>query len=198
MTKTTRLIGLGLLIMGLVVIARVSGFGAGATNEPGQLKIAVVNMVEVFDKYKKLEQYQAQLTAEDKTEEARQKELFDTIEELRKEMKALDPQSERWDLLNEQANLTALKRENRSKTYMRQRNKRVNTQMAELYQDVRNAIERYAAEKVISIVLKVDPAKIITEGNKTEDAQLAIATRPVLYYEKTIDITQDIINILNK
>jgi len=194
--KVKRLVGFGLLMGALIIMAKLSGFGEPRREAP-PIKIGVVNMVEVFNKSKKLQQYQVELNTEEKVHLARQKQLSDDIEALRKEMQALDTQSETWEAYNERITVMSIQKENQSKVFARQGNRKVNTRMAEVYHEVRAAIDKYAAEKGFTLILRTDPPKIFTEGNKIEDAQSSIAIRSVLYYDTAMDITQDIINIHN-
>jgi len=162
------------------------------------LKIGVVNVVEVFDKYNKTRDYFTLLGKE-------QARLTLAIQEIEKEMKKL---VEELDMLDKTSDLCREKKEQLStldakrkykvengNIYLKNKNNEI---FLKLYKDVRDAIDSYALENGYTFIFKSDPQLPATPTPETEDVLQQISVRTVLYSAKSTDITGDIIKILNK
>ncbi|MBI4835160.1 MAG: OmpH family outer membrane protein [Planctomycetes bacterium] len=166
---------------------------------PAGIKIGVVNIFDVFSKFKKRDAYQKELSKEE-AEEYRswKKDYDDVIMENQKLMEENnDPNSDLWATLSSRIETLRMQKEQRIKLWRKRMNKKINTQMAQLYNEVRETIDAYGKEKGFALILKTEPDRIVNSNNQDEDAQMGINFRTVLFSQGAVDITADIIKKLN-
>lgn len=165
-----------------------------STNQP--LKIGIVNVAEVFDKYNKTQEYN-KIIQRDQTK------MQLAIQEIEKEMKKL---SEELEMLDKASDLYREKSEQLSNLIAQRKYKiesgnnylriKINERNFKIYKDICDAIDNYALENGYTFIFKSDPQLPLTP--ETEDVLQQISVRTVLYSAKSMDITGDIIKILNK
>ncbi len=159
------------------------------------LRIAVVNLAEIFERYYKKAELDASLRAE------RSKKL-EVIQEKAKEL----------DKLKEEVQLFDLGTDARKRTEERLFQKRVEFEVYKkmsqsefanvqrqytttLLEEIRGKIADYAAKNGIDLVLKQEDAEL--NRGTIEMIQLEIKTRQVLYASHALDITEDILKDMN-
>jgi len=160
------------------------------------IKIGVVNLVSVFNKYNKTKDYETLLEKAKNKEENEIKDVERQINKLNEELEALNKSG---DLYREkkilQASLIA-QRETKIKFWNEYIKNQVNEQTLKIYKDIREAIETYAKEKGYQFIFKTDP--LLSANSEGEDITQQISVRTVLYFPKSADITEEIIKTLNK
>jgi Skp family chaperone for outer membrane proteins len=160
------------------------------------LKIGVVNLAEVFDKYNKTQDYSKILGKEQAKLELTIKEIENEMKKLVEELDILEKTSDLYREKKEQFSTLDAKRKYKVENgNILLKNKRNEITLA-LYKDIRDTINNYAVENGYTFILKLDPQLSLTP--ETEDVFQQISIRTVLYAAKSTDVTTDIIKILNK
>ena len=192
----------GVLVLMLVLLALV-GLGLnnmGTTEDKDKTppsKIAVVNIFEIFRNYKKVQDFESLIEKDRQKEELKIQEIEKEIKTLMEEIDVLDSASPLRRDKNERLAMLSAQREQRAKSWNQfVRNKR-NKFFIEVYDDIRKEINNYAKQKGLTLVLKSDPAEIGAE-DLDENIDQQILVRSVLYHETTMDITPEVIAVLNK
>jgi Skp family chaperone for outer membrane proteins len=164
------------------------------------IKIGTVNIFDAFSKFKKREAYQKELSKEEADEYRNWRNDFDTpILENQKLMEDNnDPNSDLWATLSSRIEMLRIQKEQRIKLWRKKINKKINAQMAQLYNEVRETIDAYGKANGFALILKTEPDRIVSTNNQDEDAQMGINFRTVLYSQGAVDITEEILKILNK
>lgn len=193
-----RLTGL-ILVVGIVLtVGKIMMLCSAPEQQPGSLKIGIVNINEVFTKFKKRDALIDQLKKSQDEENANVKKIEDKIKNLQKQLEEFKtPEGDLWNAIAGEIDVLRLQREQSIKLITKRLTKKQNDYMAQLYNDIRNVVNKYAKEKGFTIVLKTEPQYIQLEEDQQENATMGMYTRSVLYHDKTMDITPDIIKILN-
>lgn len=139
------------------------------------IKIGYINLGKTFDEYEKTQQYEKKLgDKSDEKEKVRQK-LVDEIKGIKDEMALLSDKGkqEKQNLIDEKIK------------YLQNFDK-----------DTREELKQERDEMVRDILREID--KIIQDYGKKNGYTVILNDRVVIYGKDTIDITQDIIDFLNK
>jgi Skp family chaperone for outer membrane proteins len=189
----------GLLLSGLGFLCCLGFKQLGFSQENSEHntpKIGVVNMIEVFGKYKKTKEYETLLEKEKKKEELKIQDIEKEIKTLMDEIDALDKYSELRREKNERLAILSAQREYRAKNWNNWIRKKVNEHTVTIYNEIKELIGKYAKEHGYIFILKSEPTPL--EVDPEESAADKINIRAVLYYDKTADLTEEIIKILNE
>ena len=186
---------LGKAIAALLAFLLVLPVAASLGAEQKPLKIGVVNLTKVFEGYKKKQHLEEELRSvrEQKTRVLRQK--SDEIMRLREEIKMLELGSEerkRKESLLQQKQLDFRNfNEVTASNLLEQKLDVTRT----LYEDIIKAISAYGKRENFDLIIKVQD--IDTESRTLDELLYKINQHIVLYNAERIDITQDILDILN-
>ena len=134
-----------------------------------------IDLLEVFSKYKKTEDYDKVLESKQEKKEQgleEQKKLIDKLQEELKLIKDSEKDKKKEEI---EAKVSSFDEERRQ-AFLDLRKER-DDKMKEILQDIENAVEKYAKKNRLKMVLK----------------KAAVA-----YGDKSLDKTQDIVNIINK
>lgn len=140
-----------------------------------ELSIVYVDLFEVFNKYRKTEEYDAKLEKEQSQKEKELQELNDELAKLTEEAKLLkdkDKEKKEKEISEKRQEFSQKKRE----IILDLRKKR-DEEMREILEDIQKVIENYAKKNKIDIVLK---------------------KAGIAYGDESLDKTKEIISILNK
>lgn len=168
-------------------------------NEPkGDLKVAVVNLRDCFDKAKVYRVKDLEETLENQ-----QKALLDDLEarakvirEIEAQMKTLSPDSALYQELRSQRALKLGEAEARKKVGELQIKEDQRKFRFKVYQDILDASKFIAQERGIDLVLKID-APSPEEDEERSGIELRILYRQTLYSSDRLDITADVIKKMN-
>lgn len=160
------------------------------------LKIGVVNIKTVFDKYNKTADYDKLIEREKKSMQAKLDELIKEVETLKEEIEVLDQNSE----LRAEKELRYKNKVNEYQIRVEAGNKALQKKHGEntvkIYIDIKAAIDTYAKENNYTLIFKADP--LLTDDSKVADADVQVNIRAVLYWHPSLDITSAVIKVLNK
>jgi len=107
--------------------------------------------------------------------------LSESSSEFRKQKRAID--REKFDLQYELKEQEQVIR------------KEARDEMANIYREIQNAVERYATAVDLDAVLLVSRGEL--PGDTLPEVKFQIAVRPVLYIKDDLDVTDPILSILN-
>ena len=161
----------------------------------GELKVGVVDINDIFDKYEKRSDLDKQL----KESEA---EFKAEIESKKKAMVELNEETQLLDLGSESRNknMDILERKNvelegYAKFAENQLMKRYKDAFEEIYDVIVKEIDSYGKENNYSLIMKKEKPNL--RSNQIADLQFKIGIRTVLYNSNAVDITQNIVDRIN-
>ncbi len=167
----------------------------GIHAEAGELKIAVVDISGVFEKYEKRKDL-------DKELKDLEKEFQNEINQKRKEMINLDEETQLLDLGSEsrRKNEELLERKNvelegYAKFAERQLLKRYREFFESVYAIVVKEVEVIGEKEGYDLIIKKEEPEL--KSGQMSDLQFKIGIRTVLYHSKAVDITTRVVENLN-
>ena len=162
----------------------------------GELKIGVVNLSSVFEKYTKREEFDKQLKALEKGYEKTVNEKRETIMMLREEAGLLDMGSESRNKKEEEIQKRSIDMEVFAKFAEQNLLKKYKEYFEDIYVDVTKEVKIFAKENNYDLIFKNEEPELISK--EISDLQFKIGIKSVLYYSDAVDITPQIIEIINK
>jgi len=169
---------------------------AAARDNDKSLRIAVVNIRELFTESKKNSDYQAQASQQ-------RNEIYAELEALSSEIDAAKAvlktrkvgAGDYWDLRKE----LALKQgalEAKKELYQQQINQKDQQWTEQLYKQIIDAVGKVAEQQSFDIVLAKDEPELPV-GASTLEFMLAIRTHKVLYASQQLDITKEVLALID-
>ncbi|MDP6923323.1 MAG: OmpH family outer membrane protein [Candidatus Scalindua sp.] len=159
------------------------------------LKIGVVDINEIFDKYSKrvdLDQQLKDTEAEFKQEiESKKKVMID----LNEETQLLDLGSEERNTNIEILEKKNVELEGYAKFAENQLTKKYKSAFEVIYEEIIKEVDSFGAEGNYSVIIKKEKPNL--QSNQLSDLQFKIGIRTVLYNSSTIDITQAVTERMN-
>ena len=159
-----------LILMGVLVLSLLFITGTAYAED----KFAYVDLAQVFDQYSKTKEYDKTLEKKQKAyEQAREKRL-DEVKKLQEKLSLLSEEERESRMGELEDKITKLQEFDRSSTQdlRKQRDEKVK----EIFQDINNTIKTYAKKQGIT---------------------LAFDKRALAYENKNLDITDEVLKILN-
>ena len=160
------------------------------------LKIGVVDISTVFNKYLKRIAFDKQLKDIEKQYEKTIDGKRNTIMLLREEVELLDmgskTRTEQEDAIQEKS----IEIEVYAKFAEQNLLQKYKEYFEIIYVDVSKAVETYGEKNSFGLVLKKEKPEL--KSNEISDLQFKIGINTVLYYSSTVDITPQIIKNINK
>ncbi len=195
MWRNVRLI---LLVAGICAIPIAALLGQQSPEEkaPKSPKIGIVDVAKVFDGYTKRMELDDEITAQAEAFKKKQEGIRREIEGLMDRLELLAPDSEGRASKELELQIKQLELQNLTQTEGKRIAARQGELIAELYNEVARTIREYGDSEGYALILKYDTSDI--KGTSAGSAELKIAVRSVLYYAPETDITQRILDILNK
>ncbi len=166
-----------------------------AARDASQLKIGVVNINQVLDKYEKRKELEKQFMAFRTQTEQQLRQKQGEIKSLREEIQLLDMGSD-----SRRKNEDALEKK---MLYQQLEEKMAETNLSrkekeffeELYQDVCREIENIGKKEKFDIILKKEDLEL--KSADILELRLKIGIGTVLYYSDALDVTAKVIEALN-
>jgi Skp family chaperone for outer membrane proteins len=189
---------MALIVAGALAVsgAQVLAQPSAATAAGGKKTIAVVDVVKVFNSVNAKATGDAEIEKLAKDLDAERKVIESDLEALKKEMAQLKPDSDMYKETIDKALRKGLELQDFS-DYMRERltmEQRVRT--AALYRQINDQIKTYAEANGIILVLSYDKDDM-SSATTPQELQSRITVRKVLYASDSLDITRDIIELMN-
>ena len=160
-----------------------------------ELKIGIVDINDIFDKYEKRKDLDQQLK---EMEVSYKKE----IEDKKKAMIDLSEETQLLDLGSEtrNKNMEVLERKNielegYAKLAEKQLTKRYKDAFEKIYEEISIEVEAFGKENNYSLIIKKENADL--QSNQISDLQFKIGIRTVLYNSDRVDVTTKVTDRLN-
>jgi len=190
----------------VMVLAVLTAFGSGwwlsvshAADKvsPPPAKVAVVDIVKLFNEYQRTKEINERLNKEKLELQNQRKQKLDRVEALKGQLESLHPDSK--DYYQRQKELLEvsidLKNFTEIKTEEIKREFRVLTE--DIYNEMLKLIEQVGRDMDYDLVLYLDRMEI--QGEDSFPALLEkIRQRKVLYSAKHVDITDNVLEVLNQ
>lgn len=159
----------------LIFVFFVISFISLGTAYAGEIKIGYIDLSKTFDEYEKTKEFDKALEKKGDTKEGERKKLVDEIKELKDQIALLSNKSkdEKQAVIDDKIK-----------------------KLQEFDQQARDELKQERDEMVRDIVREID--KVIQDYGKKQSYTAILNDRVLVYGDETIDITQDIIEILNK
>ena len=161
----------------------------------GELKIGVVDINEVFDKYDKrvdLDQQLKDTEAEFKNEiESKKKEMIDLNEETQLLDLGSESRSKNMEIL-EKKNVEL---EGFAKFAEKQLMKKYKDAFEKIYEEIIKEVDSFGKDRNYSVIIKKEKPNL--KSNQLSDLQFKIGIRTVLYNSSAIDVTANITERIN-
>ncbi|MFC1706987.1 OmpH family outer membrane protein [Planctomycetota bacterium] len=188
--KAVLLIGAAVLLVGSLCVPKVAG--QSRSDDAQKMKLGVVDLGIVFKRYKKSAELEKRINEEKDELTAKLKEQKEITENIADEMDVLDPDSETYRLKAEKQAVEAARFE-----YMKRRleytiKRKWEDYNRRLLADIDAAVKAYGEDNGYTLILKMEGREL------GEQKLIEIGLMSVLYYSKQIDITEDIVRVLNK
>jgi Skp family chaperone for outer membrane proteins len=170
---------------------------SGKESKPGNttLKIAVVSIRSVFQDSKKSSEHQKKLSDEQNRIVSELGKLSKEIETLKAELVTRKPGSSDYSklmlqMMDKQAQLSARKEFHQQEMALKDQQ-----WTEQLYKDIIKAVEQVAKKKGLDIVLAKE--ELDFPSNNQTELMLAIRTNKLLYSSESLDITKEVVKLLN-
>jgi Skp family chaperone for outer membrane proteins len=163
--------------------------------KPFEMKMAVVNIEEVFNNLKERAVREEDLNRRKEALRTEIQKMTDEADDLLKQHDAMAPDDPKRNETQEKIVQLQSDAEFTSKKGMAALQKRELSDRQELYAMIRDAVDKYAAENKLTLVLKVEDKRV---SDNPDLQNTEVAQRTVLYSDASLNITQEIIKVLNK
>lgn len=169
-----------------------------APKEAKPLKIGVVNLKHCFDKdrYERIAALDTELQVLAAEYAKGIKKTQEKINTLRMKLEGLTPELKSyWDNANELKQAEAeleFKRKYGKQQYL---GRLVGLQV-DVYNEICRVVELYAKEKGFDLILRVEEPRL--DDDDLRSISQRISSRVILYHAGTIDVTDDIVDLLNQ
>jgi len=185
-----------LLVLAVLLTAGVFVGSAASQAVFAPAKIAFVDVGRVFKEYAKAQDIQQQVKAEiQKINQA----LAGRVEELKKrrgELELLLPGTPEYRQKQRELDRDAFAVEWDEKDQKGTLERSMIKRMSHVYTEIRHEAENFARRNGLQGVYMVNTYDL--QARSQEELQVLIASRPVLYWEKGLDITDDILRVMNE
>ncbi len=160
------------------------------------LKVAVVNVREIFSQYNAAIEFENSLEAEKTKMQTEIDRIEGEMKKIIAEVEQLDKESPVWRRRSLQLVQLDSERKFLKDEWQAKVTRRLNRNTAAMYNKIRDEIDAYAVEQGIDLVLKIETKKL--ELDSSESANSRINRRNVLSWKDSLDITKAIVERLNK
>jgi Skp family chaperone for outer membrane proteins len=203
--KTVLAVG-GFIVLGvLCYVGQLSGQaqssqnatqGAAAQPAPARTRIALLNLTYVIKNYEKYKHFQEEIKGIVEPFQTKDAEFRHQLEELRKKVEANPSQREE---LEQKAKEIQRKLEDNSLEAKLKLGKRSDEEMKILFQDVYLAAQGYATSHDFELVLHYNDAVTKEDFLSAQNIARKLNTGALmpLYVQRNMDISQDVVNLLN-
>ena len=179
----------------LIALAALIATESVTAQERVGIKVGVVNLGEIFDKYYKKKELDANLRSESEKKrevlEAKGKE----VARLQEELALFDLGTDAGKRTEQKLFQTKVERETYRKMAQEEWVRKQRDFTVRLYEEIQARIADYARREKIDLVLKAEDSEI--RAGTLEMVQLEIKLRTVLFRSPDLDITSDVITYLN-
>ncbi|MBI4243866.1 MAG: OmpH family outer membrane protein [Planctomycetes bacterium] len=185
------------LAAGLFVLSLFSVI-VGLYYQNNSSQIGIINLNECWEKYEKVKKIKSELESNDKLYEAELSRLKKLVDEAAEKISAAPPGTslrfdkvEEYQMLGYQLNL-------KKEKFTQERAARINRYKEEIYTEIAQVAEVVAKERGVKLLLKGElPWEEDVKDTPGKLLEFKVLYRIVMYYDKALDITEDVLKKLN-
>lgn len=179
-----------------IAICATTVVTAQTTTAPTPAKVGLIDMAKVFQDYDKFKALRENLKVKIERSDAKAKQLAGAVTNLQTQMKDLKPGGPKYAqlekaLLNARGDFEAF-RAGEQRELMRQES----AIYKQIYVEVTRAVAAYAQYKKYTLVIRFSPKG--AEDSETPQQIVDSMNRQVVYHRQDDDITQPVLNYLNR
>ena len=187
------LIGLAAVLMLTVGLFRMS---SGQTAAPPPTRLAVLDIVKVFDSLNEKVQTDQEMTNKGKEVTEQKRKYDEALTKLAAQLKDFKPESQEFKDVSDEL----LKKGMEARSYAEYSQQRQlldrRTKTAQIYKRINDAVAAYSQANGIALVLVTDEPNV--GGARSEEELLSrITVRKIVYAHPSLDISQAIIDKMN-
>ena len=160
------------------------------------LKVGVVHLSKAFDAYEKTKKLDTQLKADTQKKMQAAKGMRDDINTLNQQMEHNMLSAEKRMDIKEKLELSKLKYDMFRKRTMALAERQQIMHISDVYKDIRSAINAYAKQNGYDLIIRLQPPEREHKDIASLEQEINLTT--VLYAGEKVDITQAVIESLNK
>ena len=154
-----------------------------------------IDMQHVLDNYQKNAELTAKFTSDLKTAFDQMKTVEEAIQLEREELGTLRPGSTKHGELQRSIAIKEMGFDYDQKLLARRVDAKRADMWRELYSGIQTACEQVAKQRGLDAVLTM--SRSLPDGATEQEAQAQITVRPVIYFDKSLDVTADVLAVLN-
>jgi Skp family chaperone for outer membrane proteins len=159
-------------------------------------RIAFVDVARIFKDYKRASEVQQETRTEIQKVEAQLRERFEALKKMRDDLDLLVPGTPEYEQKKRDVDFEAFKLEDEEKQVKQKILENAVKKMNLVYTEIRREAENFALRNNLEAVFMMNDQEI--DARSLEELQVLIASRPVLYREKARDVTDAVLQVLNK
>jgi len=125
------------------------------------------------------------------------KRIKDDLERRQRELEALDPSTRAYHEARRDLAASALKFEEDQKYFLRETEREGDRILLDTYRDIRTAIAEIAKSRGLAAVLSVDEEGG-AQGEEPAQSLQRIRRRSVHFYDSSLDLTAEVVRLLNR
>lgn len=187
------------IVVGLAVIALAGAVGVlsarRADGLPDGMRVGVVDLASVFKDYEKSKELEKRINEERDQLRKGLDAQRDLITEIRKKMDLRDFDSPEYAELEEEKKIELARLELMKERLQRTIKERWEEYNLELLEDIENVVRAYGKQHGFTLILKVEDKPV---DDMRFEKLIQAGLKSVLYFTAEIDITADIVLLLNR
>ncbi|WP_372369551.1 OmpH family outer membrane protein [Candidatus Uabimicrobium sp. HlEnr_7] len=160
-------------------------------------KIGFVDIPEIFSQYSKAKEEKEKVRQQYQQETLTIKKLEEKANKLKEKIPLYRAGSDIRQRLENELAETAFKAKNQSERAKYFMALKLRNGTETVYHDIAKAIEKYAKENGFALILKVEEADFFGAQDPAQVKQ-KIDMRNVLYWKQALDVTKQVVKLLNK
>ncbi|MCF6150100.1 MAG: OmpH family outer membrane protein [Candidatus Kuenenia sp.] len=168
----------------------------GGDTSSGGLKIGVVDLNIVFEKYEKRKKYDADLREEEKSYQTKINDKKKELVSLKDKIQLMDLGSQDRKKYEEEFERKNIELESYAKVAEKSLMRKYKESFELLYSEVLKEIEAIGRQNRYDLIIKKEEAELQSGG--ISEMQFKVGIKTVLYHSDAVDITNQVINLLNK
>lgn len=197
------IVGLGALALGIyvggVVWMQLPAEAAPTSSVAARTRVALVNLEEVFKNYRKFQVFKDQFKARADGYEQTLKQKQQRMEALQNEYKKPETSQQRKEQIESEARSIKLEMEDVRQKAQKDLLKFNQDQVSILYREVDAVVREYAGSNGIDLIFRYSEDWNQETYNNPENIVRRLGTHHFwpMYYDKSLDITAQVVQILN-
>lgn len=184
------------VVVGLCFALSDSVWAQNSNTASNGLKIGVVDLNSVFEKYEKRKQYDTDLREEEKSYQTKINDKKKELVSLKDKIQMLDLGSQDRKKYEEEFERKNIELESYAKVAEKSLMRKYKESFERLYSEVLKEIEAIGKQNRYDLIIKKEEAELQSGG--ISEMQFKVGIKTVLYHSDAVDITNQVIDSLNK